>query len=62
MIVAMPSPSPMDEYVKDIIAATTETHTMLWRSGMKDITISISPNSIIYTLPPYLQGALCPSL
>jgi len=36
---AMPSPSPMKEYVKDITAARTETHNMLWRSGMNDITI-----------------------
>lgn len=34
----MPSPSPIDEYVKDIMAATTETHAMWLRSGMKDIT------------------------
>jgi len=39
MTVAMPSPSPMNEYVKDIIAATTETHSKLWRSGMNDIII-----------------------
>jgi hypothetical protein len=33
----MPSPNPIEEYVKDIIAATTESNTMLWKSGMKDI-------------------------
>jgi len=35
----MPSPSPIDEYAKDIMAATIETHAMLWRSGMNDIMI-----------------------
>ena len=44
--VATPSPSPMDAYVKDNKAATTETHAMLWRSGMNDITIWTSPNRI----------------
>jgi len=39
MTVDMPSPSPMNEYVKDIRAATTETQAKLWRSGMNDITI-----------------------
>jgi len=39
MTVAMPSPSPMNEYVKDMSAAIIETIVMPWRSGMNDITI-----------------------
>ena len=62
MTVAMPSPSPMNEYVKDISAAIIETHAMPWRSGMNDITIWTTPNITIYILASYLQGALCPSL
>lgn len=31
---ANPSPDPMREYVKDIIAAVTESHFVVWKLGI----------------------------
>lgn len=59
-ILAKPSPDPMMEYVKDMMAATTESHFVFLKSGTCDTKIWTSPNRSIKLLILYSQGASCP--
>lgn len=47
---ATPRASPMVEYVKDITAATMESHQTWSKSGIWENSISMIPNVIIYPL------------
>jgi len=44
---AIPRPSPIIEYVKDITAATIESHHISLNSGIWDKIISAIPNEIV---------------
>ena len=58
----IPRPSPMNEYVKDMTAATIESHHNSWKSGIWEKIISETPYEIMYQLLFILHGFFPPLL
>ena len=59
---ATPRPRPTLEYVKDIIAATMESHQTWSKSGIWENMISMIPKVIMYPLLDMWQGSFPPLL